>query len=125
MGVSLEKRLFKLEDELKSLKSTYTISGGLIELYESESPVFQITAGDIQYNTIIKFTPNYLSVDNLIIPSIYYECRDENNNLYNFSPYVRISPPTDNYILLNMPALVGTIQLRLISNIPGNFTRVQ
>ncbi len=125
MGISTEKRLFALEEEIKALKSTYTISGGMMKLYESISPIFTITSGDITYKTIIRFTPNYSHVNNMIIPSIYYEFIDDNGKIYNFSNYVRIEPPTNNYLSITMPALMGTIQIKLISNIPGTFTRIQ
>ena len=124
MAVTIEKRLFMLEEELKALKATSTISGGMMKLYESISPVFNIDPDDIS-PTIVCFTPNYSSVDNMIISSTYYEFRDENNEAYDFTKYVKIIPPTNNYLLLSMPVLVGTIRLKIISNIPGTFTRIQ
>lgn len=125
MGITTEKRLFRLEEELKALKATYTISGGRIKLYESVSPVFTISQDYLTSETVIRFTPNYSSVDHMIIPSIYYEFVDENGASYNFSNYVRIEPQNNNFVLLHMPTFGGTVQLKIISNIPGTFTLIQ
>lgn len=125
MGISTEKRLFDLEEEIKALKATYTISGGMMKLYESISPIFNITSDDITYRMTIRFTPDYSNVNNMIISSVFYEFKDNNNKAYSFTNYVRIIPPTDNYLLLTMPALIGTVQIKIVSNIPGTFTRIQ
>ena len=125
MAINLEKRLFALEEELKALKSAYKVSGGMIKLYESVSPVFTISEQDVSYYTIVHFTPNYSSVDNLIVTSIYYEYRDEYRALsYNLSNSAYIIPQDSNYLVIATPAFEGEIQLKMISNIPGTFTRI-
>lgn len=123
MAIKTEKRLSNLENELKSLKATYTISGGAIKLYESVSPVF--TSSSQLVRARIRFTPDYSSAQNMIVPSIYYEFKNENNQRYNFSNYARILPTTGDYLTIEMPALGGTFQLKIVSNIPGTFTRIQ
>lgn len=121
MGVMAEQKIMNLEDDLKSLKATYSISGGLMKLYESISGVYSSSSDELR----IQFTPNYSNPDGVIVASIYYEFKDENNVVYNFSQYVYIEPETgDGNIVFRMPMLGGTAQLKVISTSPGTFTRL-
>lgn len=122
MAITTERKLVELENDLKSLKATYSISGGLMELFESTSPVYT-------ENTVVearvRFTPTYGGENGVIISSIYYDYKDENNVHYNFSQYVYIEPETgDGNIYFRMPTLGGTFQIKIVSTAPGTFTRL-
>lgn len=124
MAITTEKRLFALEEELKALKAMYKISGGTMNLYESVSPEFSIGPDDVSLSTIIRFTPNYSDVQHLIVPSLYYEFIDDEGNKYNLSNYAVMTSSGANYLTISVPTFEGTIQLKIISNIPGTFTRI-
>lgn len=122
MGIATEKRLKKIEDMLQELKATYMISGGSMKLYESVSPVF---TNSQSFRVRIKFTPNYNVTEDIIVSSIFYEFVDSSNISYNFSQYAFIEPQDNNsYIVFNVPALSGTLRLKIISTVPGTFTRI-
>ena len=122
MGIATEKRLKRIEDMLQELKATYMISGGSMKLYESVSPVF---TNSQSFRVRIKFTPNYNVTEDIIVSSIFYEFVNSSNISYNFSQYAFIEPQdNNNYIVFNVPALSGTIRLRIISTVPGTFTRI-
>lgn len=121
MAVMAEQKVMDIEDSLKALKATYSISGGLMKLYESVSDVYSSSSDELR----IQFTPTYTNPEGVIVASFYYEFRDENNVAYNFSQYVYIEPETGNgNIVFRMPMLGGTAQLKVISTSPGTFTRL-
>lgn len=122
MGIATEKRLKRIEDMLQELKATYMISGGSMKLYESVSPVF---TNSQSFRVRIKFTPNYNVTEDIIVSSIFYEFVNSSNISYNFSQYAFIEPQDNNsYIVFNVPALSGTLRLKIISTVPGTFTRI-
>lgn len=63
MAVNAEKRIKQLEDAIRELKATYTISGGLIKSYQSISPIYPV---DGISEISIKFTPDFPQKDILI-----------------------------------------------------------
>lgn len=122
MAVATEQKLMDLENDLKFLKATYTISGGLMKLFESVSEVY--SENDVT-EARVRFTPDYGSEDGVIISSVYYDYKDENNVHYNFSQYAYIEPETgDGNIYFRMPTLGGTFQIKIVSTAPGTFTRL-
>lgn len=123
MAISSEKRIKQLENSIKELKSTYTISGGLIKSYESISPTYSV---DSRNEVTIKFTPRFPQKD-IFISSIYYELvYDITGERVNFSSYVYIEPQDDkDYILLKVPTLSGTLKISVVGTSPGTFTRIQ
>lgn len=56
---SVEARLIELEDELKRLKSTYTIAGGLARMYYQTSGLFLVGGSESLHAARFQFTPKY------------------------------------------------------------------
>lgn len=123
MAISTEKRIKQLEDSIRELKTTYTVSGGLIKSYQSISPTYSV---DSRNEVTLKFTPNFPQED-IFIASIYYELiYDVTGERVNFSSYVYIEPQDGNdYILLKVPTLSGTLKVSVVGTAPGTFTRIQ
>lgn len=122
MAVSIEKKLKIIEDDLLTLKATYMISGGAMKLYESVSPTFlydDIVEGKI------RFTVNYPTGEDLIVASLTYIAVNKNGVSYDFSQYAYIEPQTDaNYIDIRIPVLPGSVQVSVVTVVPGTFTRI-
>ena len=64
MGINIEKRLSVLENQIKALKSTYAVYGGMIKVYFTISPWFEMNNMD----SIFEFTSDF-AIDNPIIIS--------------------------------------------------------
>ena len=123
MAINTEKRIKQLEDDIRELKATYTVSGGLIKSYESVSPAYSI---DRTSEVIIKFTPSFPQED-IFISSVYYELiYSETGERVNFSNYAYIEPQDDkDYLIFRVPALNGTLTVNVVGTSPGTFTRIQ
>lgn len=123
MAINIESRIKRIENEIKNLKATYTISGGLIKSYESASPTYEVSGVS---EIILKFTPQFPQKDIVlagILYEFYYDVTDRNNN---FSSYAYIEPQDDkDYLILKVPALSGTVRVTVIGTSPGTFTRIQ
>ena len=123
MGLTTEKRLKALEDEIKALKAAYKIYGGAMRLYESVSPEFE--AGGATFMNI-RFTPEYNTGSDIFLASAQYLHREEGRPVEDLTTYVYILPQDgDNSITIRIPSFnEGTSQIRVMSTVPGTFTRV-
>lgn len=127
MAVNIEIRIQKLEDELKALKATYALSGGLMKVYESISPVYSFTPNP-GYPPIIKFSSNFITNQPLLIASIAVEEGVTGGGTRDMSAYTTTHIQTGDGSIYIWPAymLVTTsIQIKLITTSPGTFTRIQ
>lgn len=124
MAVSTEKRLRKLEDELKALKATYNISGGLVKTYRSSSPTYNLP--DELIRVRIKFTPTYTSDQRILVSSVFVEVINEYGSIFNFSPYAYCEIQSgDGSVVISVPGIGGTVRVEVASTSPGTFTRLQ
>ena len=67
MGVNLEKRLRKLEDELKALKVCYNTAGSLVKMFVQRMGFITVGGGAGLHDVTIRFTPTYGRGHNNII----------------------------------------------------------
>lgn len=122
MAIKTEQRLKKLEDMLKELKATYMISGGAMKLYESVSPTYSSAQS---FEADIRFTPSYSTGQDIIVASLLYEFINSYGTPYNFTQYAYIKPQDNhNYLDFIVPVLEGAFKLKIISTVPGTFTRI-
>lgn len=122
MGVNLEQRLTKLEDEIKALKSSYTIYGGLVRSYANHYSV-DIPAG--QYISVrVRFAPNYATNDKILVFGFYYNI-SHNGNIESLDDgYIDVQG-SNSEVIINVSTITGsTLNLTLITPMPGTFTRI-
>lgn len=127
MGVNVEIRIQKLEDELKALKATYTLSGGLMRVYESVSPVYPFTVNP-GYPPIIKFTSDFVNNQPLLIASIMVKEDIYGGGTRDMSTYTTTHIQTGDGSIYIYPAyflITDSIQIKLVTTSPGTFTRIQ
>lgn len=126
MAVNTEKKLQRIEDDILSLKATYTISGGAMKLYESVSPNFIYDSSELIHQGRIRFTVDYTSGESLIIASITYKFVNERDGqVYDLSQYTYLEPQTDpNYVDIRLIVFPGTVQVTIVTTVPGTFTRI-
>ena len=125
MAIDTEKKLQRIEDGILALKATYAISGGAMKLYESVSPAFVYESGGYIHQGRIRFTADYSTGESLIISSMTYHFTNEYGVTYDFSSYSYIEPQTNpNYIDIRMVVMPGTVQVSVVTTVPGTFTRI-
>lgn len=126
MGLNTETRIQKLENEVKALKATYMLSGGLMRVYESISPVYSfsiITDPPI----IIKFTSDFVTSQPILVASVVVVEELSNGITGNYSAYtVTQIQSGDGNIIIQPAFTIGTIsvQIKLVATSPGTFTRI-
>lgn len=124
---NLEKKLTELEDNLKALKATYSISGGLARMYVQKDTM-PATGVDARHHLVrLKFTPRYgMGQNNLIsffvtLSAVYYGIVSE--MMANFV----VKPQSGNgeIILEIYNVMEGeTIKIITAGTSPGTFTRI-
>ena len=123
MGLTTEKKLKSLEDEIKALKAAYKIYGGAMRLYESISPDISVEGALFMK---IRFTPDYNTGADFVIASARYFYKDVNQPPTDLTNRLYFLPQDgDNSITMVIPALFdGEVQVSVMSTVPGTFTRV-
>lgn len=125
MAIELEKRLFELENEIKALKATYTIYGGLVKSYLN---TFSWTNdSNISVDLKIKFHPNYhLGVGNTLVFGFYYSAVWYSVEESLDDGYISIQDGSGDIIINLSHMFEGlTVNLTLLTSVPGTFTRIQ
>lgn len=125
MAIELEKRLFELENEIKALKATYTVYGGSVKSYLN---TFSWTNdGNSVVDLKVKFRPDYhIGSNNTLVFGFYYS--SIRNGI--------VEPLNDGFIsiqdgsgdiIINIAFLIDelTVNLTLLTSVPGTFTRIQ
>ena len=124
MAISTEKKIKQLEDELLSLKATYSIYGGNMKLYTSYSDVYDLGSQVVILR--LKFTPDFAPSGTIIIGSIHYVNSTGEGDSYNLSNYAYSEiQDGSGSVVIRMPVVGGTAQISLVSTSPGTFTRIQ
>ncbi len=127
MSIAVEKRIQKLEDELKALKSTYMLSGGAVKTYLSYSQTIEITDWYNDNPLIMKFKSDFGDSKEILVASFFLEQTTLWGDNYNFSQYVMPYEQTgDGTITFKVPLSlgVGSVKIGMVSTVPGTFTRI-
>lgn len=124
MAITLEKQLKALEDELKELKATYKIYGGLAKSYVS----FNTWAIDsFTSNFKILFSPNYYTGSKTLVSGIAYFII-KNGTKYVIDDLFMSSQGSDGEVEFNLgqigPLFGQTLTFQVVSNVPGSLTRI-
>lgn len=122
MAVTLEQRLMKIEQEIKSLKAIYSVYGGLMKTYFTEKTI-DVTNGS--YNLKVKFTPSFSTNKKTIISSVFYKVTVNGNEFVLDNNYISVQDGSGEVIFNFGPALPGTsLFIQIASMVPGTFTRI-
>lgn len=119
MGLSSEKKLRHLEDELKALKATYSVYGGAMLSYLSVSPTYD--AGGSVLTAKIKFTPDIKPIGPLLVSSI--RCDLSGNNFLSSYATVAVQDGSGS-VIIQVPIVGGTFSISITTTSPGTFTRL-
>lgn len=120
MAINSEKKITQLENEIRSLKATYSVYGGAMQAYLSSSPVYD--AGSSLVNARVKFTPDIRPSGNLLVASI--RCDVTGNNFLSSYAIVDVQDGSGS-IIIQAPIPGGTFSFSLVTTSPGTFTRLQ
>lgn len=123
----LEKKLQRLENELKALKATYTISGGAMKTYLSFSEKYTILDVYEESPFRVKFTSSYPSSDNILVTSFFVTQTSTSGTAYNLSQWSTIlKQDGDGTLIIEIPLVVSvdSIRVGIASTVPGTFTRI-
>lgn len=122
MGIKLEQRLSKLEDEVLALKSTYNIYGGLVQCYMNQFSV-DIQPG-IRAEVQVRFTPAYTSSDKILVFGLYLNAVHNGIVMSLDDAYIDVQTSKDGITLNFVTYLDGTTNITLLTPMPGTFTRL-
>lgn len=124
--ISAEKRLQELENEIKALKATYTISGGAMKTYLSYSDEYVITDIITESPFKIKFVSQYSDTKDILVTS-FFVSQTSGEFEYNLSQWsVIVEQSGDGTVTFEIPLLIAvdTVRVGVASTVPGTFTRV-
>lgn len=127
MKTTVEKKLQKLENEIKALKATYMISSGAMKTYLSYSPVFTITDAFEESPIKVKFTAGFGYDKAVLVSSFFIEQTTTSGSILNLSQYaVNYEQSGDGTVIFEIPLLVyvSTVKVGIASTVPGTFTRI-
>ena len=128
MTITAEKKLQRLEDELKGLKATYMISGGNMKIYFPYSDVYTIVDVFDENPFRVKFTSSFGGSKDILIASFIVEQTTTGGDNINLSQYAITQEQTGNgTVTFEIPLLwrVSTIRVGIVGTVPGTFTRLQ
>lgn len=127
MIIDTEKKLQELENEIKALKATYTISGGAIKTYFTYSETYTIIDVLVESPVVLKFTSLYGGDRSILITSFFVQQTTKSGNDINLSQYCLIQEQKqDGTVTIEIPLLstVDAVRVGLTSSVPGTFTRI-
>ena len=122
-----EKRLAKLEDELRSLKSTYSIAGSLAKMYYQQSSPFLVGGGESVHAARFKFTPKYgRNHANLTKLFAYVDGHYVGHTYIKFNPFFVEPQDGSGEVIIQVLELGPTDEVTIIAKgpSPGEFSRV-
>lgn len=121
MGISVEKRLTKLENEIKALKATYAVYGGKAKTYYSVSPWFDVR----NVRQIFKFKADYVDSGKILVASIQVSVQTNDGTIFPMPSYAMVVPQTgDGSITIRFPAAGVRCRLAIVCTSPGTFTQI-
>ena len=120
MAIDTEKKIRQLEDEIKALKATYSVYGGAMQVYLSNSPVYDIGGHIIQ--TRVKFTPDHKPKGKLLVSSV--RCTVDDNNYLSSYGVLDVQDGSGS-VVIQLPVIGGKFSVGIVTTSTGTFTRLQ
>lgn len=123
MAMKLEQRLSKLEDEVKALKATYNIYGGLVRCYLNSYSVD--IPDDAPTSIRVRFTPITSADGKVLIFGYYYNVLNHGVVESLDDGYIDVQS-SNGEVTINIAFVSGmTVNISLLTPAPGTFTRIQ
>ena len=122
MGISVESKLAKIEDEIKAMKACYNTAGSLVKMYVTKMPQVTTGGGAGLHDMTIKFTPTYgLGHNNLICLVAIVD-----SNVYYIAPFTQNPQNGSGEVTITIYSLASTQKVEVIASgtSPGTFTRI-
>lgn len=122
MGMTVEKRLRKLEDELKAMKVCYDTAGSLVTMYVQKMEQFTVGGGSGWHNVTVRFTPKYgIGHNNLITLVAIVD-----SNTYYVAPFTVNPQNGSGSVEITVYELLETQKVEIIASGTslGTFTRL-
>ena len=121
--MKLEQRLSKLEDEVKALKATYNIYGGLVRCYLNSYSVD--IPDDAPTSIRVRFTPITSADGKVLIFGYYYNVLNHGVVESLDDGYIDVQS-SNGEVTINIAFVSGmTVNISLLTPAPGTFTRIQ
>jgi len=118
-----EKRVKKLEDEVKAMKACYNTAGSLVKMYVTQMGEITTGGGAGWIDMVIRFTPTYGQGHNNLISLVPIVDR----NTYYIAPYAVTPQDGSGAVDITIFSLVSSQKVDVIASgtSPGTFTRIQ
>lgn len=122
MGINLEQKLMKLENELKAMKVCYDTAGSLVKMYVQRMGEVTTGGGAGLHNATFKFTPTYGAGHNNLINLVPIV----DSNTYYVAPYTVNPQDGSGSVTITVYSLASTQKVDIIASgtSPGTFTRL-
>lgn len=128
MAINTERRLKDLENEIKALKATYSLAGGLAKMYVQTSDEFTESGGGQYYHMArFKFTPTYGSGKNNLITLTPIMTYSYVGYIYEVIPKFVIEPQNGTgEVIIRIFDLIDGFKVKIIAvgSSPGTFTKL-
>lgn len=117
-----EKRIKKIEDELKAMKACYNTAGSLVKMYVTKMGAITTGGGAGLHNMVIRFTPTYgMGHINLLTLVAIVD-----SNTYYVAPFATTPQDGSGVVDITIFDLVATQKVEVIASgtSPGTFMRI-
>lgn len=123
MAVSTtEKKLKKIEDELKAMKVCYNTAGSLVKMYVTKMGAVTVGGGAGLHDMVVRFTPTYGAgrVNLITLVAIV------DSNTYYVAPFATTPQDGSGAVDITIFDLASTQKVEVIASgtSPGIFTRI-
>lgn len=123
MAVRTSQRISNLENEIKALKATYSVYGGLMQTYIT-SGTWKIPDGTL--DCIVRFRPNYHRGKKVLISSVFLKYIQENGYEYAIGDSYIASQDGSGDVYIHLGVVFGndSVFVQLAAPVPGTLTLV-
>lgn len=122
VNTTTEKRIKKIEDELKAMKACYNTAGSLVKMYVTKMGAITTGGGAGLHNMVIRFIPTYgMGQINLITLVAIVD-----SNTYYVAPFATTPQSGSGAVDITIFDLVATQKVEVIASgtSPGTFMRI-
>jgi len=126
MAVNTEKKLKKLEDEIKALKASYSVYGGLVMTYTTQSQYYEIIP--LQEPTAaFKFQSSASNDENILVTSVCVEQVSSTGRMATWNQYSLIDIQHNDGSVIIRPTYgvaATSIRVTVTTTAPGTITKI-
>lgn len=126
MAINTEKRLKKLEDEIKALKASYAIYGGLVMTYITQSQYYMINPRE-EPTAAFRFQSSASYTDNILVASVCVEQTSTTGRNATWNQFTLIDIQNNDGSVIIRPQYgisATSIRVTVVSTTPGTITKI-